>query len=506
MLYHSGVAKKGKRAGRRGIGGFFGMGILLALVLLAGAGDGTDTAPPLPAAPAVVGLMGDPSDPYPLTVGETAGSSFLPRSDVLRLPDGRLLYVPAGAERPLTVPPDDPGALAAAEKTRTWLGAGTVPGTSGLEREVASRALLNLRLLTRRNGAALASVRPGWDHVWPRDAAFVSAALSTTGHREKSLEILGFLARAQEPDGAWEARYDPDGTPVLDGRARQLDAVGWYCWALWVWYASGQRDARAEGELRELWPAARAAANAAASSLGPDGLPPGGADYWETETRLPNLGTAAPLRTGLRAAADLARTLGHEDEARRYARAAEALDGAIRREFAPAGYPRTTDPRSGANAAVTFLAPPFAPSEPQVQEALAETADRLRVPNGGLLPGEDWSGDPSVAWTPQTALFALSTATTDEAASERRLWWLVAHRTGLGAYPEKVDAAGEPRSAAPLAWTEALVVLTLAERGDVARSPGPMSGARARRAIVPTRRGLRPHRETSRPSRSRTRA
>ncbi|MCA1847512.1 MAG: hypothetical protein LC704_00740 [Actinobacteria bacterium] len=32
----------------------------------------------------------------------------------------------------------------------------------------------------------------------------------------------------------------------------------------------------------------------------------------------------------------------------------------------------------------------------------------------------------------------------------------------MGAFPEKVDGDGEPRSAAPLGWTEALVVLALA--------------------------------------------
>jgi glucoamylase len=208
------------------------------------------------------------------------------------------------------------------------------------------------------------------------------------------------------------------------------------------------------------------------ASLGADGLPPGGADYWEVETWRPNLGTAAPLRTGLRAAADLARRLGHESDARRYAAAAGRLDAGIALEFAPIGYPRTTGASSGADAAVSFLAPPFAPPDPRVEGAVAEAAQRLRAPNGGVLPGERWIQDPTVAWTPETALFALSAAAAgDEEAADRWLGWLAAHRTSLGAFPEKVSGDGEPKAAAPLGWTEAIVVLALAAKDEPLPTP-----------------------------------
>src|SRR3712207_603174 len=166
--------------------------------------------------------------------------------------------------------------------------------------------------------------------------------IGVTGVQTCALPIFEFLAGAQEPDGAWEARYNADGTPVLDGRSRQLDAVGWFTWAAWYWYVTGSRRDHAEERVETLWPATRDAADAAVASLGADGLPPGGADYWEAGTWRSNLGTAAPLRTGLRAAADLARRLGHASDARRYAQAAARLDVAIESEFAPIGYPRTT--------------------------------------------------------------------------------------------------------------------------------------------------------------------
>ena len=420
---------------------------------------------PAPVPLVAAGLIGDPSTPgpaLPVSPEEARGASYLPSSTVLRLPDGRLRYLPPGAARAVTVPPDDPGAAAAVAASRAWLEGGEVPGDDAEERRISGRALLDVRLLTRPNGAALAGLHPRWRSVWPRDASFVAVAFAATGHHELSYEVLSFLASTQEPDGAWEARYDAAGIPVLDGRPRQLDAVGWFLWATWYWHVTAERSDRAEERARSLWPTARAAAEVAVASLGADGLPPGGADYWETETWRPNLGTAAPLRTGLRAAADLADRLGHESDARRYAAAAGRLDAAISREFAPMGYPRTTGARSGADAAVNFLAPPFAPSDPRVEGAIADAAERLRVPNGGVLPGERWPQDPTVAWTPETALFALSAAAAgDEEVADRWLGWLAAHRTSLGAFPEKVSGAGEPKAAAPLGWTAAIVLLAL---------------------------------------------
>jgi hypothetical protein len=125
------------------------------------------------------------------------------------------------------------------------------------------------------------------------------------------------------------------------------------------------------------------------------------------------------------------------------------------------------------DAAVNFLAPPFAPFDPDVAEAVEITGERLTIENGGVVPGEKWPQDPTVAWTPQTALFALSAAaSSDEDRAERRIGWLADHRTTLGAFPEKVNGEGEPKTVAPLGWTSAIVVLTLAAREDPLPIPG----------------------------------
>jgi GH15 family glucan-1,4-alpha-glucosidase len=79
------------------------------------------------------------------------------------------------------------------------------------------------------------------------------------------------------------------------------------------------------------------------------------------------------------------------------------------------------------------------------------------------LPGQAWRGrGRTVAWTPETAFFALAAASSGErTAAERWLGWLERHRTTLGALPEKVDEAGRPASVAPLAWTCSIVLLAL---------------------------------------------
>jgi GH15 family glucan-1,4-alpha-glucosidase len=119
---------------------------------------------------------------------------------------------------------------------------------------------------------------------------------------------------------------------------------------------------------------------------------------------------------------------------------------------------------------VTWLAPPFGPADPAVGRAVATAWRRLTVA-GGAVPGRPWlGGDP---WTPATASFALAAmASGDLPAAEARLGWLLGHRTALGAFPERVGRDdGHPRSVAPLAWTSALVLLTLVSRDRAVPTP-----------------------------------
>jgi hypothetical protein len=451
-----------RRSGVRKVRRTAAMLIVAALVATGGA---TVPEPPDPgwASPGLVGGGGWPFMGVPLAPDQGEGASYLPDSSVVRLADGRVRLVPSGGDTPIVVDASDPRVERAVRSDSAWLAQGSVPAAGG-HRDMAARALLDLRLLTRPNGASLASWYSKWRYSWPRDSAFAAAAFTVTGHPSEARRILRFLARAQDDSGMWAARYNADGTAVTDGRAPQLDSLGWVLWAAWFYRVqAGDPD-----ELPALWPMVQRAADHLARSLDAEGLPPASSDYWERDKgreqdpRRPTLGVVGPVLAGLRAAADLAETRGDGVRAYAWRRAAQRVSDAVARQFAPYGYPRSPIPGGLMDTSVTFLAPPFAHPDPGVTAAVADAGRKQALPNGGVLPGERWSGSPDVAWTPETALFGLNAAAsgrTDEALS--RLSWLSAHRTSLGVLPEKVGATGKPAGPAPLGWTASLVLLSL---------------------------------------------
>lgn len=404
---------------------------------------------------------------------------------------------------------DPAAAHDAAASSRAWLASGVVPGAGDRFEELGEAALLDLRSLVLDNGASLAAPSPKWRYVWPRDASFAAAAFARTGHVDDALDVLGFLARVQEDDGSFHARYLPDGSGVPDDRGLQSDGVGWVLWAADVVLTETPADERA-AVAAELRPLVDASTDHALSLVtGSDPLPPPSSDYWEVEPTSLTLGTAGPLLAGLEAAADFYRLAGasarHEDatvvaaaavagtpagraapgtparaldgagdvsiaatwaRAGATARAADRLRSAVEEAFAPQGYPRHVT-GGHRDASTAFVLPPFQPEALDGARAAwhASVTDMLR-PAGGLAPGAGWRED-GISWTPQTALYALAGASSDDAEdrADAREWlrWVDEHRTASGAIPEKVLADGSPAAVAPLSWSSALVVLALVE-------------------------------------------
>ncbi len=364
-------------------------------------------------------------------------------------------------------------ASASAGASQRWLAAGTVPGSSPAMRSMTQRALLDLHLSTRPDGAVVAGWYPGWDDAWPRDSSWVAVALAVTGHGADARRVLAFLQREQNRDGTWAARYQPDGGgPVRDGRPVELDAAGWVPWAVWSWYEASHPP---RSGLAGLWPMVSATAGAAERSLDPGGLPGAATDYWEHGTQV-TLGTAAPLLTGLRAAAAIAGALGRPQADQEWSAASARLARAIQAEFGCYGFNRLPGDPAGPDASVTFLGPPFGPGTAALDRAEDAAERTLTLPGGGVLPGADWPGNAATAWTAETAFFALfDTATGEHGRASVLLSWLAAHRTRLGALPEQVTAAGQPASVAPLAWTDAAVLLALSAPA-LPRVPVPPGG------------------------------
>lgn len=390
---------------------------------------------------------------------------------------GRPVAVPVGG----AVPSNRNGAALARD---AWLAAGEVPGPAEYA-DLAEQALRDLRALVLPDGAAVAGLSPHWRYVWPRDASFAAAAFAVTGHPADALAVLEHLQVLQRgsADGVFQARYLPDGSgAVPDDRGTQLDGNGWVLWAVATWYAEAAAADGAPGgagasgsggagaQLAGLRPLVVRSVAAIRANVGPDGLPTPSADYWEVRETEATLGTAAALLLGLRAAGPVLEALG---EAPVDDLVAELRRG-VKENFAPTFGRHPGD--AARDTAVAFLMPPFAEPDPEVTAAWAAAARAMARPAGGLAPGAAWRQD-GVSWTPTTALFALTAAASgDRTRAVAWLDWLAAHRTRLGALPEKVLWDGSPSAVAPLAWTCAVVLLTLDELDQLdraaAHSPG----------------------------------
>lgn len=333
----------------------------------------------------------------------------------------------------------------------------TLPGRGSSFADMAETALADIEAVLLPNGAAVAAASPYWRYVWPRDTAYMAAALVLVGRHELARRMLAYVAQVQEPDGTWQARYLADGSgDVPDGRGTQLDGNGWFLWATWLLHTAD--------DATSLWPAARKAVRAAiAATEHESGLVTPSQDFWEVDVDEPTLGVAAPLLLALRTGAVLAEAAGEKDLGAAARQRGRELARAIDTQFGPR-FPRRLGNGGEPDASVAYLLPPFAPARDNVRAAWTTALGRMRVSNGGLKPGVEWADD-QTAWTPQTALFAMTASYLGERElSDELLTWLDGRRTRLGSLPEKVTGAGHPAAVAPLALTSATVLLALAAR------------------------------------------
>ncbi|GAA2011586.1 glycoside hydrolase family 15 [Brevibacterium samyangense] len=361
---------------------------------------------------------------------------------------------------------DSARARALAEEQTAWLAAGRVPGGPGSGAaeftEMIRTALLDLHTLTTEDGGVAAGWSVKWRYHWPRDCAFAALAFARTGHTADALRVLERLSAVQQEDGRFQARYVPGSRDVPDRRGVQLDGTGWALWA-----AAGVLAEVPDAEVPAWFAPFVDRSLACLLDLvgGGNRLPPPSPDYWEVRDLAVSLGTAAPLLAGLYGAAEVVGRLGDSAREREVRAAAERYEETVHAHFGAAGYPRFRL-FGRFDASVVFLLPPFVPTgtgarfAEDTARARQKAEARMRRPAGGLAPGEGWKRD-GISWTPATALFAWSHASSGETRRAREwMRWLEEHRTPHGALPEKVLADGSPAAVAPLAWTAALVVLT----------------------------------------------
>ena len=412
-------------------------------------------------------------EPWGLTTSQQSALArqALARRQAARLPQGRWADLADGAltdllalTGPALMPgpmipagPADPSAEPSAGSTPP----STPTSAGGAGREGRdSREALPPGAEVFPPGAVVAAPMSIWRYVWPRDAAFAAAALSAVNLADEALGVLGNLASWQRADGGFEARYTSSGR-VPDARPAQADGAGWFLWAAGRLLADGVPAADLRDRLGT--PLARSASRLLRITDTPSHLPAASPDYWEVAETVLTLGTAAPVLLGLEAATALTRAgadLGTPAQA--LADRVAAVRSAMECNFAPAWgrHLRCDD----VDAAIALVLPPFTRPLAGARTVRQTAAARMRRPAGGLAPGSRWRDD-GVSWTPETALMAWSALSLGmEEEGARLLSWLEAHRTAVGALPEKVLADGAPAGPAPLAWTCALILLATASR------------------------------------------
>ena len=259
-------------------------------------------------------------DPPPVGAATRAVRMIVPElasvTLVLAFAPDRARAVAAARAAAARAPTQVRDARRAADRARA---AGRTPTLVDGSLDVLDRVGLRvLRALQAPEGGVLAAPESdpdkrrsgGYGFVWARDLAFIMTAAAVAGQRDVVDGALGWLVRAQSPDGLYEQRHWSDGR-VAPGWGLQLDETGAVLHAI---------DAVArvldEGTVIErCWPTVHVGAEALARLLDPGtGLPPASLDAWEERVGVHTYTVAATI-AGLEASARMAD--GRDDEAAR---------------------------------------------------------------------------------------------------------------------------------------------------------------------------------------------
>jgi len=297
-----------------------------------------------------------------------------------------------------------------------------------------------------------------YDGLFLRDGSYQVWALELAGYLTEARQSLESFLRAQTPEGQFVTQ------------AGQLDAHGYALWALaehyWLtrdrrWLQTVypqvrravewlERNRVREGPYRGLLPAA--VADGENLWAGRNHIV--GYDFWN-------------LR-GLLCAVEMARALGHADEAARWAAQAEDYRAAIDRALQQAGTPGIPPSFEGegthwGNLECLFPTPLFPADDPRVAATLEEVRHRF---GGGFVEGTiRWSPASTAAIHPYLSQFV----THDELVRGRQaealegFYAFLLHTTATHGFPEGVfyrtrTAWGDT---VPHLWAAALYVITL---------------------------------------------
>lgn len=274
-----------------------------------------------------------------------------------------------------------------------------------------------------------------YDEFYIRDGGYQLMELEEAGLFDAAAKAVAAYLAAQRPDGRFETQ------------SHQFDANGQALWTLWqYWKITGDRD-----WLRRAYPSMRRAAEwvrqarreAPASSPFAGLLPAAPADgefLWDGKHHI--VGYDLWNLRGLLCAADAARELGEEADARDLQTEADAyrsaIDGAARRtglaHFPPSWEKAGTH---WGNTETLWPTELFAVDDVRVTALLAEVRERH---GGGFVEGTiRWTGQPGVIHPYLSAYTTMaSLARGEHERFVEEYYWYLAHSTASHAFPEGI--------------------------------------------------------------------
>ncbi|HEY3364563.1 MAG TPA: glycoside hydrolase family 15 protein [Symbiobacteriaceae bacterium] len=379
-------------------------------------------------------------------------------------------------------------------------------------RDAYHRSLLTIRTQADEDGALIAANdsdimevnRDHYSYMWPRDGAFIAAALDRAGHRGFARRFYRFCRGALSEDGYFWHKYNPDGTvgsswhPWVGPKGIQLpiqeDETALMLWALGN-HCILNRDQEFAGSV--FLDLTRPAADFLVRYRDPiTHLPEESYDLWEERRGVFTFSTASVI-AGLKAAAGMARMLGDYRRAEEYADAAAQTQGAMlkylwseeRQCFLRGVYVKkdgelVPDETLESSVLGVFLLGVLPAWDPRVtataQKLEAGLWARTRVGGVARYYNDYYfrvTDDPQVApgnpWIICTLWLAKWHIA--RARSQRDLQpglelirWVLRHALPTGILPEQVHPfTGAPLSVAPLTWSHATLIdamLDLAEK------------------------------------------
>jgi GH15 family glucan-1,4-alpha-glucosidase len=387
-----------------------------------------------------------------------------------------------------------------------WVTAGSGDTAAALPddlREALNRSLLIVRTQMDHDGAILAATdsdimqynRDHYAYMWPRDGAFIAAAMDRAGNFSTTRRFYRFCRKVLGEDGYFSHKYNPDGTigsswhPMLGPKGPQLpiqeDETALVLWALGQHFRL-TNDQEFIGDL--YTDLVHPAANFLVRFRDPETkLPNESYDLWEERRGIFTF-TVASVVAGLTESALMARAVGDLRRAERYAAAAAETKEAMikhlwseeRGHFLRGLYVRkdgelTPDFTLESSTMAVFLLGVLPPDDPRVESAVNRLAEGLwsKTPVGGVARyyndyyfrvGEDPEIAPGNPWLICTLWLARWHAAKAKTRAELQpaldlARWAVQRALPSGVLPEQVNPfTGDPLSVAPLTWSHATMV------------------------------------------------